>query len=558
MEIPSWSVYVAGETLLLFLGVILFLVFTLIRSEHRWTEKLIKANQKIHLLKKIETRYQQIKENLHRYIKMVEDLKNQLAKAQNDPALRSKVSELEQVISDNKQQIMELQKRSADAESARDQTNNQALEKLQSKIITLEEKNQKLQAAIEFPSDPNLQKRQVIEFENDTSLSKSNAGNGEDLWADADDNQDGIDLWDNTPGKPTANSLENAVDKNKKELERLRASNEDQRGLIHDLRLQLASELGSQADQLDNEALDKLERMLSESETIVQMLEDELNTMHDQASSYEARLQQAEAAQSAAGSPAAGNDEEMLQVLSQMESANQMAMTMMQANGDQSNVINFARNGINQHTLEDLAGAILNTVKGYDIHGAIQVRAKGSTINISTDTSLSPAHIARLSDMSNSERYEENGNELLIRFKKLSLLMTTMPEGDPDLSARYRDTLAIVCELACITMNNIEASDAMEQQQSVLRKVISTTHQTIKHVEQQFADQAKQSEEIVASMSAILDSEAFVNAMDPVYRDIYSNIMKETKQRFDQLHKEGSSVDQSFLKVIENLQSKLI
>jgi len=571
VEVPSWSVYVAGETLALFLGIIIFLVYRLIKTEHNWTEKLIKANQKIHQLKKLEHRYQLIKENLHRYMEMVEDLKKQLEVEKNNPTLTNKITRLEIEIGNEENKLLIARKEFSEEQTSTVNISNEKIDGLQNKIIVLEADNQKLQAAVEFSNDNKIQHTTIVEISNDAAPAVATSNNdGIDLWGEdepSNDNNDGIDLWGDEPQArtPAPASAENTHEfdttygKNKKELERLRNSNKDQRTLIYELRMQMAAD-GSNGG--DTGPLDQLEKMLKESETIVTMLEEELTNVQDQMNAYEQNLDAAESSiQNMNDMKNAATPEEesaeIKQLMSQLDGANQMAMTMMQANGDQSNVISFARNSTDQHTLEDLSDAILATVKSYSLKGAIQFRGRAATINISSEGRAKATEIIHLSDMSNNDRYEESGDELLIRFEKISLFISNMPSKDPDLASRYKDTLAMVCELACITGENIEAASAMEQQQAVLKKVIGTTHKTIKDVEEQFVDQASQSKEIVSSMSSILDSPAFVNAMDPMYRDIYKNIMKETKQRFDILHKESSVVDKSFTTIIDSLQKKI-
>jgi|JYMV01.1.fsa_nt_gi hypothetical protein len=54
-----------------------------------------------------------------------------------------------------------------------------------------------------------------------------------------------------------------------------------------------------------------------------------------------------------------------------------------------------------------------------------------------------------------------------------------------------------------------------------------------------------------------MDNEAFADEMDPIYKGVFENILKESKDKFDKLHSEGAAVDKRFFEIISRLNEKI-
>ena len=350
------------------------------------------------------------------------------------------------------------------------------------------------------------------------------------------------------------------------DIDHLKSINTYQQEQISNLKEQI-NELANSSDAeiSDQELINRLKQMLSESETCINMLEEELVGIVaelNQKSLQVAALSKQETdpkliekdSESNANSV---NQEELKTLQSQLDDAMSMTMTMMTANGDQSNIISFARNSISSNSYEELAKEVLNIVTGYGLEGYLQLRCKNKTLNESTIEVISAQNMARLEDELEGERFKEDGSCLTIRFDKISLVVQGMPETEPDTFARYRDTLTIIMELASDHLSTLEDELALQQQHAVLKKVISTTQDTLIKVEEQFNYQAEQSKLIIDSMTNVLGNPTFIKEMSVSFQPVYQGIIKETQERFNELHSENASVDSSFAKIINDLSKRI-
>ncbi|PCI72166.1 MAG: hypothetical protein COB38_04555 [Gammaproteobacteria bacterium] len=350
---------------------------------------------------------------------------------------------------------------------------------------------------------------------------------------------------------PKNEAEEDWGEKSSEEFSRLKTMNSEQQGLISKLKTEL-SNFSMDGDAPDETIFPKLEQMLKESETCIQMLESELDIVIAELNKKSILLEE-----SAKQSDTNEGSEDIASMKQQLDDTNAMTMTLMSANGDQSNIISFARNSIASDSLSILSDEVLKIVTGYGLEGSIQMRGKAEKLNQSTNDLVSESQMLLLEDDLNGERFLLEGSRLVIRFDKISLLVLGMPKEDEDTCSRYRDSLAIILELANDSMCSIEDGHAMNSQQEVLKKVISTTQSTLENVEQQFKDQATQSQVIINSMTDVLGNPTFVKEMSESFRPIYQGIVEETKERFDKLHEETAAVDASFAKIISDLSKRI-
>ena len=330
----------------------------------------------------------------------------------------------------------------------------------------------------------------------------------------------------------------NTEHSNPEEFNRLKTMNSEQRLLINKLKEEL-SDISENGGESDPTIIPKLEQLLKESETCIEMLESELAIVME-------KLNQ----------NGSGDDGEVPPT-APAEDNSDIVMTLMNANGDQSNIINFSRNSIACESLGSLAEEILKTVSGYGLEGILQLRSKSGTQNFSESEVITEIHKELLKDDLGGERFLEEGARLVIRFEQISLLVLGMPKDNQETFTRYRDSLAIILELANDGMKSIEHEESMKNQHGVLKKLISTTQDTLKNVEAQFKEQAVQSEMIINSMTDVLGNPTFVKEMSEAFRPIYQGIVEETKERFETLHKESAAVDESFAQVIDDLSKRI-
>jgi len=511
MAVSNLTILIFFEISLVAMLLVVWMYFFYRKKKKLWQQNLDKIRNKLKALGVLNKRYSAIKINLHKILKERNRLKEALKNAENNPELKENIARLNRIL---KQQTAEL-------------------EHVKSK---LDEKMQSVEAfSLKSPKD------QL--FEDDESLSI----------------------------KSELEKNENYQVTNDEEFDRLKVMNSEQKSLISNLKEQLANLPNSDGQGIDENIIPRLEQMLKESETCIFMLEEELSgvvselnnkslllaRLENELDRKNDRTSKSENSENTKETTEQSNVEEINQLKSQLDDAMSMTMTMMTANGDQSNIISFARSSIACASLDKLADAVLKVVSDYGLDGSIQLRSRSAVISKSTNEHVSERNMILLDDDLGGERYQQKGKRLSIRFENMSLVLHGMPENDADTSSRYKDSIAIVMELANDHMSSLEDERALQQQEAVLKKIIGTTQKTIKKVEQKLKFQAKQSKLIINSMTDVLGNPTFVKEMSESFQPVYKGIIIETRERFDKLHAESDLVDKTFSKIINQLSERL-
>jgi len=426
----------------------------------------------------------------------------------------------------------------------------------------------------------------IEESEDESQSEDSKSGDAVELWGDVDTvaevesdsdsadsdppdiNADDIELWgeittvDSNPGVDVV-GMDSSDRSNKqaarKEATQLRATINDQRQLIYDLKARLIEPKANDTDTLTMEMaqavseLEQLEQKLNESNTCIEILEDEIEELKQNHNP----LGSSDAFDAVAENSEQQNSAEIDQLKQELESMNQMAGMLMANTGDQSNVINLAKDSINCQTYEQLAKTIVEQVSNFGVSTSLFIRGKNKNVELSNAGNISQMERQQLSRMRGTQRFKKNGNELLVQHPGMSLLIKNMPTDDNDKCGRIQDSTAIMLDLAASTAENIGSNLTLKQQQQVMTKIISSTHNMIKDVEDQFQHQATESKNIVDTLTYSIGNSTFTSSMSPQYKTLFFNILNESKQRFEALHNKGVSVDDSFSKIMDRLNSKV-
>ena len=525
MYVSTLSVIATAEISLLAIATSVGLFLHYRKKQKAWKTSISRIRNKIKQLKNLRNKYSIVKHHLHQIAQKKQALEHEVQRLKaetngSSKELEAKIKELNVLLAEKEQELVDTKERM----------------RLQMDDLEKDSSNDsKYTVENEMPGDIDL----FVEIDNETPPTNSE---------------------DNLPDKPVSDAIE-----------QLKQQNEQQKEKISKLKSKLSA-LSNSPEQLSQP--EQLQQMLKESETCINMLEDELtavtNTLNEKAESIqelttanqtlEKQLHSIQKDSSEMGTSDEVNEQnqEAIDALNkQLNDAMAMSMTMMTVSGDQSNIISFARNSISCTDIEALAEAVLDVVRIYGLQGAIQLRGRNRSVNKSNLQAMSHNSKQLMENCDNQERFTQSDSALVIRFDNMSLLLEGMPQNDPEVYSRYKDSIAVVMELASDHMQTIEDGNVLQQQQAVLKKIISTTQKTIKKVEQKAKYQAKQSKLIIDSMTDVLGDPSFVDKMDQTFKPVFEGIVRETKERFDKLHAQSQAVDQSFAKIINELSKRI-
>ncbi len=629
MLIPTLYLIIAGQVALVMVFLIVYLIFMLVSEENRWEDYTDKLKSKIRELQEYKDRFEIVSENLHKQMEVTKELTEKAE--QFDELIASKdkkIGEQENFIAELQATISELQDIIKKLEEKSNQLDSSTLTitELKTQLALLEDQS------AEFPEQINGLNITIESLETENNSLKVEINSAHETITQYSEQSNNLtnDNFNLTIEGATNTSndqfdlLNNIKSRYQGEIDRLKKNYKNQKHIIDDLEAAIMESKNnpSKAINIDDNIVSKFQQMLAESNTVVEMLEGEIDSLQAeinqllaQNNAFTAAIANSSTEQSiintanensqnnteddvffdvdstapptneddvffdvdsgsddvffdvdtapaednsATPQPSSDVSPELEQLQMQLEGANQMAMTMMMTSGDQGNIINFARNSIQFETLEDLGKGVLETVSLFQVNGALQLRGdEHDPFNVSSYGKLSAKDTATISASTSTDRFTENGKELLIKFESLSLLIKDMPLEDNDKMGRIKDNMAIALELACANLESIEASLKIKKNQKILNQVLKNTYETIQNVEIQFNEQNEITNQVINSLTGIISNPAMTEGMDPIYRDVFTSIINDGKIKFDAIKTKGVAIDGNFAEIVRRLGSKV-
>jgi chromosome segregation ATPase len=269
MEISTTYIYLAGEVLALLMLVVCLLVFFYFRDIKQWQEIVDRIKEKLNELRGLyseeKSRADIVRDNLTKAQKKIIELQAEI------DAFEITTSEFHDEINLLNEQL-EGQKERYEAAKAEMEQTNQEIPPLKAEI---EEKDREI----------SRQQAHIDEIGEKPSQNGEGASLGEGDSA-APSDQASVGVTENEGAE-----LEGWAQQSTLELDRIRNKNSEQRRIIQDLEAQLRG--GDQPEPHDESAKNELQqRQLSESETCINILETELDTMTQRVNELEEQLEQ--------------------------------------------------------------------------------------------------------------------------------------------------------------------------------------------------------------------------------------------------------------------------
>ena len=134
-----------------------------------------------------------------------------------------------------------------------------------------------------------------------------------------------------------------------------------------------------------------------------------------------------------------------LQQISESESLSALALSNLD---EQALLIRFLRALNSCHGARDLAALLIELSGAYRLKGVVQIRSSDGDLTISAAGENLPLEVSVLNHVRNLDRIFDFRSRSVYNFDHVTLMVSDMPQRDPELSGRLRDHLAIAAESA--------------------------------------------------------------------------------------------------------------
>jgi len=163
--------------------------------------------------------------------------------------------------------------------------------------------------------------------------------------------------------------------------------------------------------------------------------------------------------------------------------AQRTAMSAMVSMGELGVVLQFLSKSFTCGTPGELAAALLDSLRQYDLNSAIQLRSDDRSLSLSDNGLDLPLEVSVLNHVRDSGRVFQFSSRCVFNFGHVTVLINNMPTGDADRCGRIRDNVALLAEGADARMRAIEAEELARHRRSGIEAALPRVRSTLDMVQ---------------------------------------------------------------------------
>ena len=157
---------------------------------------------------------------------------------------------------------------------------------------------------------------------------------------------------------------------------------------------------------------------------------------------------------------------------SQASYATATAMTAMSNAAELGLVVDFSRRAMACGSLPQLAQALLDTLAGFGVNGAVALSVEGERCERSQEGEVNEMERGVLQLIADCGRIVSLGKRVAFNFDGITLLVRDLPVEDDDRSGRLRDHFAVLTELASERLKILALQQRVHQREAQLQTLL--------------------------------------------------------------------------------------
>lgn len=163
--------------------------------------------------------------------------------------------------------------------------------------------------------------------------------------------------------------------------------------------------------------------------------------------------------------------------------AQRTAMSAMTSMGELGVVLQFLSKSFACNSLDELADAVLDAMRQYDLQAAVQLRIGDETRSVSPNGHDVPLEVGILNHVRHSGRIFQFKSRCVFNYEGVTLLVNNMPVDDAERCGRIRDNGALLAEGAAARLRAIGLERQATRRQRGIEAALPSVHATLDAVQ---------------------------------------------------------------------------
>ena len=163
--------------------------------------------------------------------------------------------------------------------------------------------------------------------------------------------------------------------------------------------------------------------------------------------------------------------------------AQRTAMSAMVSMGELGVVLQFLSKSFACGSVAELAEALLDSMRQYELDAAVQLRLGEETYSLSQHGHDLPLEVSVLNHVRQSGRIFQFRSRCVFNYGRVTLMVKNMPLDDPDRCGRIRDNGALLAEGADARMQAIEVDSLAQRRRAGIEAALPRVQATLEAVQ---------------------------------------------------------------------------
>lgn len=166
--------------------------------------------------------------------------------------------------------------------------------------------------------------------------------------------------------------------------------------------------------------------------------------------------------------------------------AQRTAMAAMVSMGELGIVLQFLGKSFACANTDELANAVLDAMRQYDLQAAVQLRLGEESLSLSQNGHNVPLEVSVLNHVRNSGRIFQFKSRCVFNYGRVTLMINDMPLDDADRCGRIRDNCALLAEGADARLRAIEAETLAARRRVGIEDALPRLYSTLDGVQNNY------------------------------------------------------------------------
>lgn len=211
--------------------------------------------------------------------------------------------------------------------------------------------------------------------------------------------------------------------------------------------------------------------------------------------------------------------------------AQRTAMSAMVSMGELGVVLQFLSKSFACGTSEELAVALLDSMRQYDLNAAVQLRMDDRSQSFSENGHDLPLEVSVLNHVRHSGRIFQFKTRCVFNYGHVTLLVNNMPLDDPDRCGRIRDNGALLAEGADARMRAIEAEELARHRRAGIEAALPRVQSTLDSVQANYRRNSMELTEIMIEFQEALGRSMMSLGLTESQEDSMTTLAADYMQR---------------------------